>query len=134
MTPETKAALERLRADLAIHAPSPETPPMAVKVQGADLATALAEIDRLTAAVKEMARMIAEERADTTVSDRARAAGYEAGQREMRERAAHRISCPCWVDFPGPGQGCEDPRGCFENAPDEIRALPILPEPQEGQS
>lgn len=105
MTAETDAALERLRhyaENFTAHQ------------SALDAATALAEIERWRAeagpSFQDIDQMITE----------ARAAGYEAGQRAMREKAARAAlnarapMVECWP-------ACK-----------AVEALPILPEPQEG--
>lgn len=122
MTPETKAALERLREAivLSLGGMSPSAT--------ADLATAVAEIERLQADVHDYRKTLdAWKKADRDDLRSARAAGYEAGQRAMRERAAEAIECKCPF-----GPCLLDP--CSRESAWAIRELDTTPEPDRSQT
>lgn len=98
MTPDVDAALARLLYDLER---ADETTTSTVVCDYADLATVLAEIDRLRALCASNTRMVSD----------AWDAGYGAGQAAMRLRAF-------------------DAMRPHTNAAVEVLAIPILPEPQ----
>lgn len=119
---ETQAAIERLRAE------KNEAGGVGwAKVTRTDLATALAEIDGLRGQLIIARALLAGERA----------AGYRAGQAAMRERIAADQDCggpPLCVQPQRDGRCIRTYGGeCPHQMAREIRALPVLPEPQTGE-
>lgn len=119
MSTKTEDALERLRMGITHFTGAVET---------ADIRTALAEIERLQADVHDYRKTLdAWNKADRDDLRSARAAGYAAGQRDMRERAASTMDCDC----PSTVTTCIF-GDCSREDASNVRELPILPEPQES--
>lgn len=139
MTTDVDAALARLRGDLRHSNGYTVLRPC---VWGDDLATALAEIDRLreevgtrAATIDRLQREVARVRAEGLVAaEKAQAAGYGAGQMAMREQIAADQDCggpPLCVQPQHDGQCIRTYGGeCPHQTAQEIRDMPILPEPQ----